>query len=275
MFLVLLALGYFATYLIQPLIVGMITQAGLVRPNYQKKPVPLGMGMAFLFSTLVILGAGIPLGFFAGERALLTAFLIVSLGFLGLLDDFLGSREAGGFKGHFSKLLQEKQLTTGTLKALLGGLCSFLTGYLISPGDGRQFLLNGLLIALTANAFNLLDLRPGRASKFFLFCGLIFLFFFWQEEKSLLLAPLLGGVLAYFPLDLQAKGMMGDTGANILGGTLGLLLAWTLFWPVKLLIVILLLFFHLYTEKYSLSAAIARTTWLRYLDEWGRKEGND
>lgn len=272
MFLIVLVIGYFLSLLIQPLIVGMITEAGLVKPNYKNQPIPLGLGLIFLFSTIVILGIGIPLGIFSSEEALLTSFLIVTLGFLGLIDDLLGSRSASGFKGHFRKLLLERHLTTGALKALMGGLSALLVGFLIvAPEDWWLFLINGLLIALTANAFNLLDLRPGRAIKFFLLCTIPFLFYFWEQERTILLAPLLGGVLAYFPLDLQAKGMMGDTGANLLGGFLGLLLAWTLSPFSKFFVLALLFLFHFYTEKYSLTETINRVSWLKYLDELGRK----
>jgi len=271
MFLIALALGYFLASLIQPLIMGMITEAGLLRPNYREQPIPLGLGLIFLFSTIIILGLGIPLGFFSQDDSLLIIFLIVTLGLLGLIDDLLGSRSASGFKGHFRMLLKEKQLTTGALKALMGGLSALLASYFISPGNWWQLLLNASIIALTTNAFNLLDLRPGRAIKFFLLSVFLLLAFSWQQEEILLLAPLLGGVLAYFPLDLQAKGMMGDIGSNILGGALGLFLAWNLPLIAKSVLLIFLLLFHLYTEKYSLSETIARVTWLRYLDELGRK----
>lgn len=271
MFLVTLIVGYLLARLIQPLIVGMITEAGLVKPNYRNQPIPLALGLVFLFSTVITLGLGVPLGFFSAEETLLTIFLVVILGFLGLIDDLLGSRSASGFKGHFRKLLLERNLTTGALKALMGGLSAFLVGFLITQEDWWLFWLNGLIIALTANAFNLLDLRPGRAIKIFLLWTIPFLFYFWGQERTILLAPLLGGVLAYFPLDLQAKGMMGDTGSNLLGGFVGLLIAWNLATLSKFLVLVLLLLFHLYTEKYSLTETITRVSWLRYLDELGRR----
>lgn len=270
MFLAILVLGYFLTYLIQPFIVGLITEAGLVRPNYRKQLIPQGLGLIFLFSTIMALGFGIALQFFYWEDSLIVIFLIVALGLLGLIDDSLGSRSASGFKGHFRQLLK-KRLTTGALKALMGGLSALLVSFLITQGNWIELLLNALIISLATNTFNLLDLRPGRAIKFFFIAVIPFLLFFWNQERILFLAPLLGGILAYFPIDLKAKGMMGDTGSNILGGVLGLIIAWNLVFATKIIILGFLVLFHLYTEKYSLTETIARVSWLKYLDELGRK----
>jgi len=249
----------------------MLVEGGLTKANYSNNFIPLAAGLVFLFSTLITIGLGMTLMILPWSDGLIVLFLLIVLGLLGLIDDFLGSRSDSGFHGHFSKLLAKKQLTTGALKALMGGLSALLVSFLITPSSLLIIVLNGALIALTINAFNLLDLRPGRAIKFFILAVTTFLIFFWQRSSTLLLAPFLGAVLAYFPLDLKAEAMMGDTGSNLLGGVLGLVLAWNLSFSSKVIVLFLLVIFHLYTEKHSLTETIARINWLRYLDELGRK----
>ena len=125
-------------------------------------------------------------------------------------------------------------------------------------------VLSALLIALSANLLNLLDLRPLRTLKgFWLFsAGLL-----WSAPP--LLAQLWGVSLPYARLEAQRRVMLGDTGANALGGALGTaaMLALPL-WSQGLL-VLLLLGFHWWAEKHSLSAWIEARPWARRLDGWG------
>lgn len=263
--------GYFVTKLMQPFLLEMLTQSCLIRINYCGQPIPVALGLLFLFSTLFCVGLGTVGAVYSSQDALLFLFLLLLLALVGLIDDFLGSRSASGFVGHFYQLFYRKKLTTGALKALLGGACAFWVSFLLNRFISINFFLDGLLLALTINLFNLLDLRPGRAIKFFLLNILVLFLAIKASTKMLMLASFAGSVLAYFPLDLQAKGMMGDTGSNLLGGAVGLFWLWYLPSVYKVVLLILLLFFHFYTEKHSLTKTIAKIAWLKYLDDLGRK----
>ena len=76
----------------------------------------------------------------------------------------------------------------------------------------------GLLIALAANLFNLLDLRPLRALKAFWLLGSLLL----AGGAPFPLAALLGLSLAYVPQEARRTVMLGDTGANALGAVMGI-----------------------------------------------------
>jgi UDP-N-acetylmuramyl pentapeptide phosphotransferase/UDP-N-acetylglucosamine-1-phosphate transferase len=133
-------------------------------------------------------------------------------------------------------------------------------------------LTAALLIALAANTVNLVDLRPGRAIKVFYLWFFLLLGFFWDKETLALLAPLAGGLLALAPTDLKARGMLGDTGANLLGAALGMTSVWATAFSIQLAVVVFLLLLHLFTEKYSLTGIIERNRLLSYLDNLGRSK---
>jgi len=65
--------------------------------------------------------------------------------------------------------------------------------------------------------------------------------------------------------------MMGDTGSNVLGLTLGFIAIFTLSTPVKVGLLIFLLGFHVFTEKYSLTKIIEKNKVLTYIDMMGRR----
>ncbi|MDH7576243.1 MAG: hypothetical protein QHH75_00195 [Bacillota bacterium] len=205
---------------------------------------------------------------------LLFSFLlgIVFFGFLGIVDDLLGSRGSRGMRGHFGSLLRGK-LTTGALKALGGGIGALLIAVVSLPlRPWWEVLTGAILMALSANTINLFDLRPGRAIKvFFLW---FFILFGAAGNRSPLfsLVPLAGGLIAYAPYDFKAKGMLGDTGANLLGISLGMVTVWSFSFSVQLAVLGFLVLLHLFTERYSLSEIIERNRLLRFLDHLGRTD---
>jgi UDP-N-acetylmuramyl pentapeptide phosphotransferase/UDP-N-acetylglucosamine-1-phosphate transferase len=191
----------------------------------------------------------------------------LAMGLAGLLDDLLGNRSVSGLKGHLKAMLQGK-LTTGGFKAAFGGVIalfiSILQGY-----NPLNIFINTLLVALFTNFINLLDLRPGRAIKGFSIGALFILFFTFSPVHHLFLVALLGSVLAYFPYDLKAKSMMGDTGSNILGICLGITSIYSGF-AMRVAFLCFLIAIHLYAEKYSLTTTIEKNKLLRYIDSLGR-----
>jgi len=234
----------------------------LGRLNWQQREIPGAMGLGLLLF-LVLLPA-------LGSSALPPTALWLALGFglLGLGDDLWGSRAHGGFKGHLGALRQGR-VTTGLVKLVGGAALALAAGWALSESL-LPALVDGTLIALAANFVNLLDLRPGRALKTWLLLAI------GPALAGSTVRPLLAAVgvwaLLYAPLDLGAKAMLGDTGANALGALAGLGLVLVLpFWG-KVVLIAVLLGLHLLSEKHSFSAAIERFGPLRALDRLGRRD---
>jgi UDP-N-acetylmuramyl pentapeptide phosphotransferase/UDP-N-acetylglucosamine-1-phosphate transferase len=253
-------------------LLNLLQESGAVKENYLGREIPVSAGISF---PLVTLGAYLIYGRAGSYDWGFHIFLmgIMSISFLGFIDDMLGKRDVTGFKGHF-KALFKGRLTTGGLKALAGGLIAFYLALnnpsAINNISVGEIILDTLIIALFTNLLNLLDLRPGRAIKGFLFFLLLIAILGLGDIDWLLLAPLLGAVLYYLLIDLRAGAMMGDAGSNVLGLTLGYLCVISLGLLPRLFILLGLLTMHWYTEKYSLSQTIEKVKVLKLLDELGR-----
>ncbi len=253
--------SFFLTHLLMPYFVCLVPPS-CYRENYEKKPIPQGLGFSFVLVT-AFLTLFLTLWTYDPSSSFVFLVLLLGFSFLGLLDDFFGEKTVQGFFGHF-RMLYQGRLTTGTLKALGGGMLCLFVAYLVGPL--YQVPLNALLLALSANLCNLLDVRPGRCGKFFLLATLPLIL---QGAISLPHLVLWFSFLAYFPWDLKAKGTMGDVGANSLGAILGLsLLSLALFFRV--LVLLLLLFLHIRSERMSLSVWIETHPLLSWLDRQGR-----
>ncbi len=257
----------------------LLTQGGLVRRNYRGDELATGAGIVIPLASLAPWGLFllIPAGGegesrFSAPTALWIA-LLFGMALLGLLDDALGNRETRGLKGHLRALLSGRP-TTGSFKALFGGALG-LVGGLWLHGPTLAGLVGGLLIALFANAMNLLDVRPGRALKGALVSFILGTGAAWQHPGAWAGASIvhaaapIGAACALWRPDHKGTLMLGDTGANVLGAAAGIVWASAPFsWQV--LVVALLLLMHLYAERRSLSALIESVPLLSRLDRWGR-----
>lgn len=236
--------------LLTPLLPGILRAMGLERTNYQGRPIGSGAGL------LVLVGA-LPWLALAPGPALAAA----GFGALGLVDDRWGTAEFKGLRGHFHALARGR-LTTGLLKAVGGA--ALAAGLAFWAFRDWRALPAALLIALAANLFNLLDLRPLRALKVFWLLSLPLLAF-----APALLAQVAAMSLPYAALEARRRVMLGDTGANLLGGLLGYCAALVLPPVVQAGVVLILLAFHAWAEKHSLSRWIEAHAWARALDRWG------
>ena len=213
------------------------------------------------------------------QLCLIFALAAIGFGLAGLIDDVLGTAGDKGFRGHFKALFKEGRLTSGALKALFGGVIALLTGLQLAAyypeafGAWYQILLKPTLLASAANLVNLFDLRPGRAGKVFLL-GLVL------SAALAAKIDLYGGArpvwwpvtfIPVFRQDLRAQLMLGDTGANFLGATLGLAMILWLTWYAKVIAVVVFLALQLASERFSFSALIERVGLLRIFDRWGRR----
>jgi UDP-N-acetylmuramyl pentapeptide phosphotransferase/UDP-N-acetylglucosamine-1-phosphate transferase len=256
--------------LILPKIIIIIQEANFLRLNYKNELIPVGVGLVFFLTTLLVVAlflAFLPEKASTKAYAFLLAFAIFTC--LGLIDDVWGSKDTSGLKGHLFTSIKKGQLTTGAIKAIFGLVGAALLT--VSTGSWLWVLVNILMVVLTVNTINLLDLRPGRAGKGFLFLAVIFFILGWGREELIFLAAVSGSLLAYLGYDLKARTMMGDTGANALGAALGVVAVWVLAAPAKIIYLVCLIIFHIITEKYSVTKIIARNRFLNFLDLLGRK----
>ena len=164
-------------------------------------------------------------------------------------------------------------MTTGAFKALVGGIVGLLISVTISK-DIPSIILGTLVIALSTNFMNLLDLRPGRAIKVYLLAIILCLFFcsVFERELMMLIVP---AVIAYFYYDIKAMAMMGDAGSNVLGISLGIFIVISFNMYVQIFVLILLILVHIVAEKYSITKIIRNNKVLNYIDEFGRNKGHD
>ncbi len=248
--------------------------------NYRGELIPFSCGLTFVltgmvFYTLLPVSGASPANASAAGSDLfspLVAALAISMAG-GLLDDIAGAGEDKGIGGHL-KALVEGRVTAGAFKALSLAIAG---GLLATPFFGREperGVAALLLVPLTANTLNLLDLRPGRAGKAFFFLALIGLLGAKASglgsNFALLTAPLAGSLAGYLPFDLKGRVMMGDAGANPLGVGLaaGLVTTAPLSWVI--LSVVLLVALHVLAERYSFTRVIEANPCLRFLDSLGR-----
>lgn len=219
--------------------------------NYRGLSLPL---LGFLFPLL---------GFFILKDDPPSALPLIIFGILGLLDDIWGRKDVKGFKGHFSLLLRG-QFSTGWVKALGGSIGGLFTASLFHHSF-LSILLSAFIISASANFLNLLDLRPGRCLKAFLF--LSFLAFLM---KGHFYPFIFGFSLGFIFFDLREKAMLGDAGSNSLGALLGLSFSFAPL-PLQLIYAFFLLVILVMGEFFSLSELIERIGILRFLDLLGRK----
>ncbi|HET7558983.1 MAG TPA: hypothetical protein VFK80_03400 [Limnochordia bacterium] len=253
--------------------------------NHRGQTLPLVGGIAVGAAALLGLGFGTLLSAWSSGLAVLYSLAVLGFGWLGIVDDALGDGGARGLKGHVAELARGR-VTTGLLKALLGLVLGFLVSQAIAwPGAGwpartAWLIVYAGVIALGANLFNLLDLRPGRALKlyFAVVFALLAATLVWRT-RAVELGPLVvisAAAAAYLPVDLRAEAMLGDAGANMLGGVLGLALVLVLPAWGALVAFAILAALTLLSERFSFGRLIEGTPLLARFDAWGRSvDGGD
>ena len=279
---ILFALGFLGTYFMIPLFKSMLVNGNVIRPNYKNEMIPVGMGIVFL--PMIIINS-IILGFVTLNNIwfvsssnynlnivwllclALYIFSIMAMFFAGALDDLIGNRNVSGLKGHFKSLFKG-ELTTGGFKALFGGFVGLVVSVCISSSI-VDIIVNTLIIALSTNLMNLFDLRPGREIKAYLVI-MIPIYITLTGYTKVFPLLILPNVLAYFNTDLKARGMMGDTGSNVLGISIGVLMALGYGIKVRLAWLVFLILMHLITEKFSLTKIIEKNRVLKFIDNLGR-----
>jgi UDP-N-acetylmuramyl pentapeptide phosphotransferase/UDP-N-acetylglucosamine-1-phosphate transferase len=277
-----------------PALLRALRDGGHVRANYRARQLPFPFGVLTLAAALVALIPLLLVQRLASTQVLpneLLPIAVYAFGVLalGLVDDAFGAggqagrdghrgedgREGAGgrvpprgWRGHGAAVLRG-ELSTGALKAVGSlGLALLAMSYL-GLSNGR-WLLAAAVLVLATNVFNLLDLRPGRATKAFVLLGAGLAIGSADLSPLWALGLFAAPALVAGVYDLRERVMLGDTGANLLGALAGLWLVLTLSGTGQLVALTLLAAITLYGELRSISTLLERTPGLRRLDSWGR-----
>ncbi len=151
-----------------------------VEANFRGERIPQSFGLAILLWSSVMLMLNAELFAVQRRESLLWLLCVIGFGLLGFVDDTWGTKRIKGLRGHFRAALRERTITTGFVKAVGGAMLALFLGWQLEPESPALALLDAALIALSANAINLLDLRPGRAGGVFLL--LAFPLCFWVAD---------------------------------------------------------------------------------------------
>lgn len=239
------------------------------RTNYRDRHLPTAAGVVLPLALVAVEAARVlwtPPG--PGRIAVVVA--VVGLALLGLLDDLAGTGDARGFRGHVGALMRGR-LTTGGAK-LLGGGCVALIASAIAHGEASvlRLLAGAAVIALAANLGNLFDRAPGRVVKVGAAAGLAL---GAATAAAVILTDVVivvAAAVAVLPEDLRERMMLGDTGANALGGALGVGVVLTAGDTALGIVLGALVAANLLSEFVSFSRIIDAVPPLRALDRAGR-----
>jgi hypothetical protein len=200
----------------------------------------------------------------AGWGALGATLLVFAA---GMVDD-LAPAGPRGLRNHL-RALASGRISTGIVK-LIVIMAASVVSVALQPGrSGGVRIVGVVLVAACANAWNGLDVRPGRAIKF----GLVAILGLARVDLASL--PTLPGVAlgsaAALWFDLSERAMLGDGGANLLGFTIGLGLYLVLpGWGVVLACA-LAVASNAVAETITLSRVIDAVPPLRWFDALGRR----
>jgi UDP-N-acetylmuramyl pentapeptide phosphotransferase/UDP-N-acetylglucosamine-1-phosphate transferase len=255
-----------------PLVRRRLAEAGMQGANYRGVSLPVPIGAAIVPAALValipvtLLARLTDLNIFPSDLPLVLTF-VPGVALLGLIDDVM-SGESRGWRGHAATALGGG-FSSGLLKAAgTLGLALLVASSL--QGSDSEFLVATAVLVLATNAFNLLDLRPGRSVKTFLLLGLGLTIATQIDEPAAALGILIGPVLVAGFFDLREKAMLGDCGSNAIGAMAGIWIVLTLDSSELVIALAILALINLYGEFRSLSAVIEKVPGIRHLDSLGR-----
>jgi len=250
-----------------------LLRAGWSAPNYRGRPVSRLEGPGFAGMAVAAAAA-------AGAPTAPAAYAAIGALLAGRIDDVWGSGASRGLRGHLG-VLRRGRLTTGTAKIALLTATGALTALAArgthaagASSASAQPTLDVIsvagCVAFGANLANLFDLRPGRALKVALAATLPFTLA--ESAGSPVLTGVASAAMAWLPVDLAERAMLGDTGANPTGALTGLGLAMSTGPRGRWLLLAGMLALTAASEAVSFSRVIRAVAPLRWLDDVGRLE---
>jgi UDP-N-acetylmuramyl pentapeptide phosphotransferase/UDP-N-acetylglucosamine-1-phosphate transferase len=227
-------------------------------------PVSLGWALAFgVAATVYPVWAQVDeLGVRDSQAGELLAAAIVFLA--GVVDDGFGG-ETRGLRGHLRAVL-DGRVTTGVLKLAAAVLAAAIT-VAWTPREHLWANVFALIaIAGCTNVWNGLDVVPGRATKGFLVVAVVLLL---VDVRAFLLICT-GAATAVLVPDLRERGMLGDSGANLLGFLAGAEIVRRLPEAWLIVAVAVVVGLNLLAETVTFTRTIEAIPPLRWFDRLGR-----
>ena len=247
------------------------------RSNHRGATLPTAGGLVVVVAALVVAASAVvaEAGGWQGAGRVAPGALVLATtaGFalLGLVDDLAGTGADGrGFRGHV-RALARGRITTGGLKLVGGGTLALAVCAPVSGGGLAILVVDALVVALAANAGNLFDRAPGRTLKVGGFAFVVLVLATGAPASLAGVAVVAGAALALLPADLRERLMVGDTGANALGGVLGLGVVAATAPTTRLAVMVVLFGLNAAGEVVSFSRIIDAVAPLRALDRAGRR----
>lgn len=248
----------------------------LQRENYRGLLIATSAGIVLPLTLLVVEGgravagaAGIGDGDGLSPARGAVVVVALGMGLVGLFDDLAGSGDTRGFRGHLSSLARGR-LTTGGVKVLAGGAVALVA---VAPAAGAslgRLAGDAALVALAANVGNLFDRAPGRAVKVGLVAFVILALATAGAVALTGVAVVAGAALALLLDDLHERLMLGDAGANVLGGVVGVGVVVACAPSTRNAVLLGVVALNLAGELVSFSKLINAVAPLRALDRAGR-----
>lgn len=264
--------------------------------NYRGAQLPCPLGIIVVAAVALALGgleAVRVIGLHDEPYVVVAPVFVLGVAALGLFDDAF-SGASRGWRGH-GAAVRRGEFPSGLLKAVgTLGLAAYVAssglgghtvegaffgrldgsdiagGVFVTRIDLLPYLLIVLVLVLSTNLFNIVDLRPGRAVKLLI---LVAVGTTIAAGTRILdgYGAYIGAILVVGVYDLRERGILGDTGANLLGAVAGLMLVTVITSTLGLaLCVVALLAITTYGEFRSISAFVERTPGFRHLDSIGR-----
>ncbi len=251
----LIVLPIFITFISLPSWANWLRQHRFTTKNYRGETVITSAGPVLLVALIAVQPFVLVL---EQNRVLWGSFFLffLTMALLGLLDDLKGEKEVKGFRGHFFSAFQDKKITTGVIKATAGWGTGVFVSLLLMGSSGFAWLIQGTFLALSSNLFNLLDTRPGRSIKLFLFLSILLVLF--ERERSWFFIPAWSAIMGYQYWESSERTMLGDTGAYLLGSLISVYSLLVLPDYFLIIAVLSLGLIHVFAEKISINALLER-----------------
>ena len=236
------------------------------KENRRGKVLPVTLGWAFATGLLPLVvvawDQANEIGLRGSQAGEVIGATIVFLA--GLVDDGFGG-SVRGLRGHLRELLNG-HLTTGGLKLAAAVLAATITVAWTPRDHPWANLLALIAIAGCTNVWNGLDVAPGRALKGFLVVAIVLLI---VDLRAFLLVCTGAATAVLFP-DLRERGMLGDSGANLLGFLAGAEIVGRLpeVWLIPAVAVVIGL--NVLAETVTFTRTIEAIPPLRWFDRFGR-----
>lgn len=247
------------------------------RRNFRDREVSTAVGIVIALAVLTVeaavtvadvLGADVDARSIEPRR--LAVLAAVGFSLLGLLDDLAGTGESGGFRWHLRSLVRGR-LTTGAVKLIGGAALSIIVVAASTSGRSTGRLISdAALVALAANLGNLLDRAPGRVTKAAFITFVVLAAGTGAGPELAGVAVVIGAGLGLLVPDLRERGMLGDSGANVLGAALGLGVVVACSPDVRTITLVAVAALNMASEFVSYSRVIRAVPPLRWLDDLGR-----